>query len=116
MSSILDHNFCVVENDLWEFNITLRDQTTQLPIDLTGATIRMDVRSTFTSALVVHDFSIGDGIIVTTPASGLAAFSKLAAIAAGEYVYDLQYNFGGAGPKTRLRGRVNILPEVTQGA
>lgn len=111
MSGYADRNWCVVQNDLFAFSLTLRDSDGD-PIDLTGASVRMQVRADFGDPVVALEFEIGDGITVPTPADGRADFSKIAALAPRGYVYDVEFNFG-AGPRTMLRGQIRVLPEVT---
>ena len=113
-SASVDRNFCVVENDTWEFNVTLVDKDTQVPLDLTGATVRLDVRASHTASAVSLPLSEGDGITVPSPKTqGIIQVSKDAAISDGTYVYDLQVEFSGGKRKTYLRGQLTVLPEVT---
>jgi len=112
--AVAEKNFCVVANDLFEFNLLFQDSAGNA-IDLTGWTIRMDLRTSFDAASPSLQFAVGDGITVTTPASGLAEFAKIMALDAGDYVYDIQTN-AGLGPKTHFRGQIKVVDEVTQGA
>lgn len=114
MAAPANRNFCITQNDLWAFNILIRDKATKDPLNLTGATIRMQLRTSASSDTVAFEFTNGSGVTVPTPTNGRAEFSKIAAIAVpADYVYDLEVDFG-SGPTTYIEGRVKVLAEVSR--
>lgn len=112
MSSPAKKNFRVVENDTWEFTVYLKDEN-QVAIDLTGTTVRLDVRTSHTASTVALALTEGDGLTVTD-AEGKIVVSKTAAVSDGDYVYDLQVVWATPRTKTYLYGQLKVLPEVTQ--
>lgn len=87
--------------------------------NITGYTVRMQIRSDPASSTIILTCSTGsDGrIVLTTPASGIFTITISAAttatLTAGEYVYDLELE--SASVVTRLlEGRCMISAEVTK--
>jgi len=106
-------NFTIVTNDTFSGSVTLIDTATQTPIDLTGATVRMDVKADYAAATpVALSFAAGSGLTLDEPA-GKVSFSKTMSIPPAEYVYDLQVTFPGSIVRTYLRGRIKVLEEAT---
>lgn len=110
MSSPAKRNFEVVENDTWEFTVYLTDEN-DVAIDLTNTTVRLDVKTDYTTSTVSLALTEGDGITVTD-LDGKIEIAKTAAIADTDYVYDLQVEYASR-TKTYLRGQLKVLPEVT---
>jgi hypothetical protein len=107
-------NFNVVESDTFEATITLRDKATGDPINLTGATCKMQVRTSYDAVdPPAMEFTTGGGGMTVDGVNGKITLSKTVALAAGEYVYDLQVVFAGPITRTYLRGRIKVLEEVT---
>lgn len=111
MSSYATRNFEVIENDTLEFTVYLK-QSDGSAIDLTGTTVRLDVRTAYTATSVALALSEGDGITVTD-LEGKIEIAKTAVLPDADYVYDLQVAFPSR-TKTYLRGKLKIVPEVTQ--
>ena len=111
MSNPATRNFVVVENDTWEFTVYLKDEN-QVAIDLTGAVVRLDVRTGYTGSAVALALTEGDGLTVTD-LEGKIVVAKTAVLADADYVYDLQVVYPSR-TKTYLRGQLKVLPEVTQ--
>lgn len=105
-------NFQVVEGDSFTASVTLRDKATGNPIVLTGAAVKMQLRTSYDAILPSLEFAVGDGITVDG-ANGIISLNKAIDIAAGEYVYDLQVTFSGPVVRTYLRGRFKVLEGVT---
>lgn len=88
------------------------------PLNLTGYTARMQLRSSYTSPEVVVELTTENGRIVITPLLGIVRLlldaTTTAAIAAKNYVYDLE-TVSSTGFVTRvLQGEAIVSPEVTR--
>lgn len=89
------------------------------PIDLTGCTARMQVRSEVESAVVLLNLTTENGGITLGGATGtidlLSADDETAAITWDGGVWDLEIAHPG-GDVTRLaQGSISVSPEVTRG-
>lgn len=87
------------------------------PIDLTGYSVRMQVRESVTSPTPLLSLTIGDGITVNAPAGEitLSVADDVTATWAWRYgLYDLEIE-SPAGDTTRLlKGEVEVSAEVTR--
>lgn len=98
------------------FSKTLVWSIDGVPVNLTGYTARMQVRSSYTSATAVVTLTNGSGITLgTTNGQITLTISAIAtaAIAAGNYVYDLELTSGGTVTRL-LEGQFIVSPEVTR--
>jgi hypothetical protein len=86
-------------------------------IDLTGATIRMQLRKQYedvTPALSLTSASSA-GITITNAASGLFKINaQIINIEVFNYVYDIQFTLSTGEVKTYVKGGFNVTPEVTR--
>lgn len=103
------------QGDTWarEIEWTNDDDT---PVDLTGATARMQLRSSVNSPQVVLELTSEDGIAVD-PAGKLTiqvAAPMTALMPAGLGVYDLEVSFPSEVVQTVIRGSYIVTPEVTR--
>lgn len=86
-------------------------------INLTGATIRMQLRKEYSDVSAVLSFtSVGSaGITITTAASGLFKINaQIIDIEVYNYVYDIQFTLASGEVKTYVKGGFNVTPEVTR--
>ena len=98
------------------FTHTEQDEVT--PIDLTGFTARLQMRSTVKSSTVLHEATTSNGGIAITPASGVVDLRISATDTAGfaftRAVYDLEIE-APDGTVTRIvKGSIVVDPEVTR--
>ena len=87
-----------------------------IPINLTGAVVRMQVRECG-RPIPVLDLASNDGvsIVITDAESGMFRVGYYRnPPAPGSYVYDLEVTFPDGSVKTYLRGSYTIAGEVTQ--
>jgi len=106
-------NFSIVEGDTFSASVTLIEKATNTPIDLTNATCKMQVRSSYNAPdPAALEFAVGSGLSVDG-VNGKITLSKTVSLSAGEYVYDLQVVFPGPVTTTYLRGRFVVLEGVT---
>ena len=86
-------------------------------INLTGATIRMQLRKNYSDTAAILSFtSVGSaGITITTAASGLFKINaQIIDIEVYNYVYDIQFTLASGEVKTYVKGGFNVTPEVTR--
>lgn len=87
------------------------------PVDLTGASARMQLRRTLASTEVLQELSTADGTIVLGGAAGtiqLALPGATTANLSGEGVYDLVITFASGKVKRLMSGRFVVLDGVTR--
>lgn len=69
MSVTLDKNFDAIQGDAFILDVNYTDDQNN-PIDLTGKTVRIEVRDKPGGKIVAAVGTIGDGIEVATPTNG----------------------------------------------
>lgn len=86
-------------------------------INLTGATIRMQLRKEYedVSAVLSLTSVANAGITITNAASGLFKINaQIINIEVFNYVYDIQFTLASGEVKTYVKGGFNVTPEVTR--
>lgn len=109
------YNFTIDQGSTWTLQLIYEDPN-GAPINLTGYTAKMQVRSKSNSSTAVLTLATGgQGITITGPTGTInliATDEQTGAIAAGFYVYDLELDNGGV--ITRLiQGQITLSPQVT---
>lgn len=112
------YNIIIDQGADWKVNLVYKDST-GAPIDLTGYTAKLQLRTTYDAASASLTLSTGSGITIT-PSTGNIAIHATAtqtgadgSLVAGEYVYDLEITL--AGEVTRvIQGRAIVRPQVTR--
>lgn len=109
------YNFTMDQGSTWTLSLIYKDPNGD-PIDLTGYTAKMQLRSKSNSSTAVLTLATGGDGITITPLTGTislyATDEQTGLIASGFYVYDLELDNGGA--ITRLiQGQVTLSPQVT---
>jgi len=112
----VSYNVTIDQGANWDLNVEY-DNPNGTPVNLTGYTAALQLRSLPESATAVLSLSTGSGITITG-ATGLVAISATAtqtrAIDEGTYYYDLEIT-SPAGVVTRLvQGQAVVTPEVTR--
>jgi hypothetical protein len=104
-------NLIMIRGDSNEYVLTLTDNA-GTEYDLTGAAVSFIVGGLFTKTL-------GDGITVSDPTSGVAVIAVDPADTAGSpdqhttYRYNVQITLADGRVKTPVRGLFIVLPDVT---
>ena len=111
----MSYNFSHIKGDTFDevpFEILLNT----VPIDLTGAVIRMQLRSECGGLVALSLTSVASaGITITNAVNGLFKINKqIIDIAAGNYSYDLEIRFADNTVKTWLSGAFLILCDITR--
>lgn len=110
------YNIVADQGATFSRNVHWKDENGD-PIDITGYTARMQVReryvSTSTVLSLVSPTNItlggGSGSIVIT-----ASATSMAAVTAGDYVYDLEMVASNGVVTRLLQGSFKVTPEVTR--
>jgi hypothetical protein len=106
----------IQQGDTWSLEIAWTDDEGQ-PVDLTGATAKMQMRPSAGSAVLVLELSSANGRIAVNPAGKLnllvsAEDTGLLPVKSG--VYDLEVTFTSGVVKKLIRGSYLVTPEVTR--
>jgi hypothetical protein len=113
-----NYDISEIKGDTWdgaEFTVTVA--STGEPVDLTGASILLTVRTAPESPVSVHTMTVDDGLVLTNPAAGKWGFDPdyLWPMPAGQYVYAARFTLANGRKKTWLKG-VITLPQDTNRA
>lgn len=93
--------------------INSTDPDALVPIDLTGATIRMQLRRSPTSN-VVFQIQVGAGITITNAMAGQFKINEqIIDIEPGDYFYDIEFTIDNV-VKTWVRGTWKIIADITR--
>jgi len=107
------HNFTLEQGATFDRQITVQENNQAL--NLTGYSVRMQMRSTHDSSTIALTFTT----TVASPATEgkinlIATATDTAAIEEGIYVYDLEIESSGGNVTRLLEGQVTVSPEVTR--
>lgn len=115
--------FRCVRGTRWQDTFQLVDQTSGVPIDLTGiADIHMRVRKTINSA-VLMDLQVGVGLTITSAETGEVSIDLSSADTnvfpannnkRARYVYDVVIERETDEYEPAISGKVVVLPQVTR--
>jgi hypothetical protein len=112
-----NNNFIIDQGADWYITVVYKDSA-GTAINLTGYTAALQIRDTYADSTTDLSLTSPSGGIVITGATGTisihATAAQTRAIAAGNYVYDLEIT-SSTGIVTRLiQGKISISPEVTR--
>jgi hypothetical protein len=92
--------------------------STPAPVDLTGCSARMQVRSAVNSPTVLLELSTANGGLVLGGSLGTITFVMNAAATTAltwtQGVYDLEITFADGTVRRLMSGNVQVSPEVTR--
>lgn len=112
-----DYNTVIDQGADWYINFQYEDSN-GVPINLTGYTAAMQLRSLPTSASAVLTLTQANGITITGSTGLLevhATATQTGNIDAGYYYYDLEITAPITGVVTRLiQGQIEVNPQVTR--
>lgn len=100
------------KNDTWQqvFSLTANNSA----INLSAATVTIQVRTTATSPTAALTLTEGAGITVGGSLNNQITLKKIVDISAGVYVWDLQVLYGDGTVKTYLEGSFEVYEDVTK--
>lgn len=105
-------NITALKGDTMTAAITLTDDN-NAAVDLSTATLLMQIRKTAKSEDVELALTEDDGITVSGAGNNIITLSKIIDIDSGCYVYDLQATFSAGSVVTYLRGGFTVEEDVT---
>ncbi len=101
-------NSSVYTGDDWIKTATYRIKSSQLPIDLTGATVSGKIQK--------GSFELPITCVITNAGQGKFKYSlsstQTAALAIGVYKYEIQVTMPGPVVKTLITGNLNVVDDV----
>lgn len=103
------------QGDTWRRNLKWNDSAGD-PMDLTGYTARMQLRTSVDSVDVVIELTTGNGRITITLPNQIdveISAEDTALIDPGSYKYDLEM-IAGTDVHKLLRGKIKVIAEVTK--
>lgn len=93
-----------------QFTVTVNS----VALDLTGATIKMQVRKSPTSAVIDTYTTTGGHLTITNAAGGIFTFDEqIISLASAKYYYDIQITLADATVKTYISGYWTITQDIT---
>ena len=119
MQEPASYDISMFQGASWDLSLTWKTGSPLAPVNLTGWSAAMQVRTEPGSGTVMLELSTGNGRIVLGGAAGTVNLSLGAGVTedleAGMYVYDLELYAGGGGQVVRLiMGSITVVPEVTR--
>lgn len=111
----MSYNFTHIKGDTFE-QVPFAILKNNVPLNLTGATIRMQLRGECGGLIALNLTSVANaGITITNATGGLFKINKqVIDIAAGNYSYDLEIKFADNTIKTWLSGSFLIECDITR--
>jgi len=104
-----------LRGDTWPGIVSITIQTSGVPVSLSGASIKMQLREDI-DAPVALELSTDNGLIINTkPLSGTFQIPpQIINIPFGTYNYDIQVTFPNGIVTTYIAGTWLITPDITQ--
>lgn len=106
--------FTHIKGDTFD-EVAFSIQINSVPVDLTGAVIKMQLKKDNSPTAVLSLTSVGSaGITITSPTGGLFKInSQIIDIEAYNYLYDIQFTLASGVVKTYVSGNFIIQKDVT---
>jgi hypothetical protein len=96
-------------------DVTIKNKTTQLPMNLTNCVIKCEFRMSNKTGTVVQTLTNGSGITIQSAENGIFTIHSFDANwGAGVYYYDFEFNFPGGKKITYFGGYMKLIQDVTQ--
>jgi len=114
--SAATHNFVIDQGADWYATFVYKDSG-GTAINLTGYTAALQIRDTYADSTTDLALTSTSGITITGATGTLAIHAtaaQTAAIAAGNYVYDLEITSAGAIVTRLVQGKITVSPQVTR--
>lgn len=113
MPSPAFHHLTETRGDTWSLVVNITDETTGSPVNITGRTYALQVRSSTESSTVKAAYTC----TVTNAANGQVTCtcpsSTTKNVKIGEYVWDFEQTISGS-PSTIISGTLTCLGDVTR--
>jgi hypothetical protein len=106
-----------IRGDTWTgFDLTLTEGPDNTPVDLTGTTVAMQMRTSANATTAAESWTTADDSIVFLDAANgqIRITEKVVGITPGDYVLDVQVTFTDGKIQTVFRGKITIEADVTR--
>jgi hypothetical protein len=101
--------------DTWNGINSITITVNNVPVNFTGASIKMEFRQSIDSPVVLTLSTQASSIIITNPAAGVIQIpARMIEIPYSKYLYDLQVTFPSGVVKTYMSGTWTIAPDITE--
>jgi len=101
--------------DTWNGINSITITVNNVPVDFTGASIKMEFRQSIDSPVVLTLSTETSSIIITNPPAGVIQIPpRMIEIPYTKYFYDLQVTFPNDVVKTYMSGSWTITPDITE--
>lgn len=95
-------------------SLTFDLKADDVPIDLTTATLRMQIRPTYGSNTLTLGLTEADGLTIGGIDNNQVEVRKTISIASGDYIYDLEAVFSDGTVKTYIKGDFIVSEDSTK--
>lgn len=107
------HDFEIWQGDTFTQSVAYTDALNQ-PVDLTTATVKMQIRDTANALIFELNNTVGGGITISNNVLSILKNFTQNQLAAGTHKYDLEINFASGIRRTILQGAFIVLADVTE--
>lgn len=107
-------NITCYKGDTMALTYTLTDTDSGDPIDLSAATIEMQVRQGTAGASSLLTLDLSNGITVSGAGNNIVNVSKVITLSAGTFRYDMQFTLGDGTIVTYFKGKFKVIDDVTE--
>lgn len=106
------YNISLWRNDSWMQTFAIK--ANDIPVDLTGSTILIQIRKKANASTIDLSLTNGDGISIIGDDMNMIVVSKKVEILAGNYVYDINVTFPSGEVKTYVWGNFLVQEDVSK--
>ena len=104
-----------LRGDTWSGITSITITTSGVPISLSAASIKMQLREDLDSPVVLELSTANEGIVITDPLNGVFQIPpQIIDIPFDTYNYDIQVTFPDGRIKTYITGTWQITPDITE--
>lgn len=118
MAKPFKHNITIIQGATLRDVTTWKSGTPAVPVDLTGCTARMQVRTRIDDTNVLLNLTTENGGISLGGTAGTVTIylsaTATAALTWKSGIYDLEIQFGNGDVRRLMAGSVSVSPEVTR--
>jgi hypothetical protein len=105
----------IVNGDTFKVrDVSIKNDTTETPIDLTDCLIKCEFRKDTKLGVVVETLEVGSGITLSDAVNGIFTIDNFNVNwGAGVYYYDFQFTFPNEVIQTYFGGYMKLIQDVT---
>lgn len=104
-----------LRGDTWDGINSIIITSNNIPLNLTGATVKMEFREDVDAPVVLELSTTNGKITISTPLSGTISIPEtIIDIPFGKYMYDLQVTLASGYNKTYMKGSWEIIADTTK--